>query len=46
MNSYLFKGEFVMNENITIEDLKTQSKTFLQRIKEIDLLAENTIKDK
>ena len=46
-------AETVMNEvdseltgKVTIDDLRTQSRTFLQRIKEIDLLAENTIKDK
>ena len=46
-------AETVMNEvdseltgKVTIDDLRTQSKIFLQRIKEIDLLAENTIKDK
>ena len=35
-----------LTETVSIDDLKTQSKIFLQRIKEINLLTKDTIKDK
>lgn len=35
-----------LTETVSIDDLKTQSKIFLQRIKEINLLTEKTIKNK